>query len=86
MAAKKTSKTAAPAPAPAKKAVKKVAKKSASKKTAVKAAAKTTKPAAKPGFDEIAKTAYLIYRQRLALGLPGTQESDWLQAEKQLKG
>jgi len=87
MAAKKTTKTAAPAPAPpAKKATKTAAKKAATKKAPVKSAAPKAKSTPKASFDEIAKAAYLIYRRRIGLGLPGTPESDWLQAEKEVNG
>lgn len=84
MAAKKTTKTAAPAPA--KKATKTAVKKAATKKSPAKPAAPKAKPAPKASFDEIAKAAYLIYRRRIGFGLPGTPESDWLQAEKEING
>ena len=84
MAAKKTTKTAAPAPA--KKATKTATKKAVTKKSPTKAAAPKAKATPKPSFDEIAKAAYLIYRRRISLGLPGSPESDWLQAEKEVKG
>jgi|SRR5688572_16831986 hypothetical protein len=64
----------APAPAPAKKA----AKKAAAKKEA---APKAEKSAPKPPKD-IAKAAYLNYMDRKAKGLPGSQDGDWLAAEK----
>ena len=90
MPAKKTTKkVAAKAPAvkstPAKKAA--PAKKSAAKKAAVAAPAKKS-PAKKavkkaaPSFDAIAKAAYLNYRRRTEQGLPGDNDSDWLEAEK----
>lgn len=79
-AKKKTSKKAAKKAA--KKATKKVAKKVA-KKAAKKAVAKKTNRAA--GFDDIAAEAYYIYRERVAKGLPGNPESDWLAAERKLK-
>jgi hypothetical protein len=72
---KKTSKKVA------KKATKKVAKKAA-KKAAKKTVAKKANKAA--GFDDIAAQAYYIYRERVANGLPGNPESDWLAAEKKL--
>lgn len=84
MAAKKTTKTAAPAPA--KKATKTAAKKATAKKVPVKSAAPKAKATPKASFDEIAKAAYLIYRRRIGFGLPGTPESDWLQAEKEVNG
>ncbi|MBK1882763.1 hypothetical protein JIN85_10075 [Luteolibacter pohnpeiensis] len=84
MAAKKT----------AKKAAKKTAKKAASTtkavKTAKKAAKKATAKAAPvkkptpPSPDEIAKAAYLNYRRRVELGLPGDSDGDWLEAASQL--
>lgn len=78
MAAKKTTKKAAPAKKAAKKAVKKVAKKAAKK-----AANKKASP--KASFEKIAAEAYCIYRDRIAKGLPGNPETDWLAAEKKLK-
>ena len=85
-AAKKES---APKPAAKKVAVKaapKVAVKAPAKKAvAAKAAAKpTAKPAPKkavPSLDAIAKAAYLNYRRRTEQGLPGDNDSDWLEAE-----
>jgi DNA-binding protein HU-beta len=96
MSAKKAAKKAAakkeapakeiPAPAPAvdpevpaaKEApAKKVAKKAAKKE----AAPKAEKSAPKPPKD-VAKAAYLNYLNRKAKGLPGSQEGDWLAAEK----
>ena len=47
------------------------------------------KPVAKkaaPSLDAIAKAAYLNYRRRMELGLPGDDDSDWLEAERSLKG
>lgn len=34
--------------------------------------------------DEIVKRAEAIYQERLAKNLPGNEEGDWLEAEKQL--
>lgn len=84
MAAKKTTKKAAKKTT--KKAAKKTVKKVA-KKAAKKAAKKTAKKAAKKkaSFEQIAAEAYFIYRERVAKGLPGNPESDWLAAEKKLK-
>ena len=94
MPAKKTTKKvaakkAAVTPAPAKKApVKKAAvkKEPAAKKVPAKPAAKkvTTKKAA-PSLDAVAKAAYLNYRRRIELGLPGDDDSDWLEAERSLR-
>lgn len=69
-------------PAAEKTTVKKAAEKPA-------AAAKTTKTTkAKPVITEedIRKKAEEIYNARLASGVEGTPESDWLNAEKALKG
>ena len=77
-AAKKTTKTTKKeAPAAAKKAP---AKKAAAKKAAVKKAAKV------PGVtvEALARAAYLNYRRRVELGLPGDSDGDWLEAERQL--
>ena len=47
---------------------------------------KTAKKAAKgPTTDDIAKSAYLNYRRRVENNIPGNHESDWLEAENQLK-
>ena len=86
MPAKKAAKTA-------KKAAKKAAKSAAlpmvaETAPATKAPRKTTarKAARKgPSTDEIAKSAYLNYRRRVELNLPGCHESDWLEAERTLK-
>ncbi len=79
MAAKKTAKKAAKKAAnPKVGAEPKPAKKAAAKK----AAAPAPKP--RPGTDEIAKAAYLNYRKRIDNDLPGSHESDWLEAERQL--
>ena len=69
--------------APAKKvAAKKAAKPAAEKAPAKKAAAK--KPSV--SLEAVAKAAYLNYRRRTELGLPGDHGSDWLEAERSLKG
>ena len=75
-------KKAAAKKAPAKKAAKAPAKKAAAKKAPAKALAKK----AAPSLDAIAKAAYLNYRRRMELGLPGDDDSDWLEAERSLKG
>jgi hypothetical protein len=36
--------------------------------------------------NDIRKRAEKIYNNRIAKGIPGTPESDWMQAEKELKG
>jgi len=82
MAAKKTTTKAAPAKKAAKKTATKTAKKAAPAKKAAKKAEK--KPAKSASFDEIAAEAYYIYRDRVAKGLPGDPQSDWLAAEKKL--
>jgi hypothetical protein len=58
----------------------------AAKKTAKNAAKKPVKPVTRPrpSTDEIAKAAYLNYRRRIENDLPGSHESDWLEAERQL--
>jgi microcystin-dependent protein len=70
----------APAKKAAKKTAKKVAKKAAVKKTA------TKKPVAKVSPETIAHAAYLNYRRRMDLGLPGDHDSDWLEAVKSISG
>ena len=85
MATKKTAtKTTASAEETPKPVAKKAAKKAAAKKAspaATPAAAK--KAAAKPSLDAIARAAYLNYRRRVELGLPGNSHGDWLEAERQ---
>ena len=71
--------------APAKPAAKAPAKKAAAKTAAKKAPAKPAKNSA-PSLDAVAKAAYLNYRRRMELGLPGDDDSDWLEAERSLKG
>ena len=44
-----------------------------------------TKVAASPSPDAIARAAYLNYRRRVELGLPGDSHSDWLEAERSLR-
>lgn len=65
------------------------AAKATTKKAAPKKAAAKKSPAAKakPAItnEEIEKKAQEIYEARMASGEPGTQESDWLNAEKALK-
>jgi hypothetical protein len=72
----------------AKKTAKKAAKKAVKSKDAAapKASKRATKPVTKPrpNTDEIAKAAYLNYRRRIENDLPGSHESDWLEAERQL--
>jgi hypothetical protein len=41
------------------------------------------KVAVKPSLDAIARAAYLNYRRRVELGLPGDAKGDWLEAERQ---
>ncbi len=51
---------------------------------------KTTTTAPKPkkatqvSHDEIMRRAEEIYQERLAKNVPGTEEGDWLEAERQL--
>jgi hypothetical protein len=78
MPAKKTTK---------KVAAKKTATKTPAKKTAAKKAAKkaaTSPKKSTPSTEAIAKAAYLNYRRRVELGLPGDHDSDWLEAEQSL--
>jgi hypothetical protein len=90
VAAKKTATPAPPKKAPAKKAAKPAGKKAA-KPVAVKSSAK--KSAKKPvtgkssaNYDAIAHAAYLNYRRRMDLGLPGDHDTDWLEAERLTRG
>jgi hypothetical protein len=78
--AKKAAKKAVAKKAPAKKAAPAAAEKAAPA-PAKKAPAK--KAAAKPSLDVIARAAYLNYRRRVELGLPGDSHGDWLEAERQ---
>ncbi len=78
-AAKAVKPPAKKAEAPAKKAAKKVAAKAPVKKAKAKSTAKTP-----PTLEEITKAAYLNYRRRIDLGLPGDDDSDWLEAERSL--
>ena len=86
--AKATEDTPAAAPAakkaPAKKAARKAAKKAASAKEVKKPAAKVA-ASPSPSPDAIARAAYLNYRRRVELGLPGDSHSDWLEAERSLR-
>ncbi len=85
--ASKTTESTPPNPEEAPQPVaKKAAKKAAVKKVAAKTAAKKApakKAAAKPSLDVIARAAYLNYRRRVELGLPGDSHGDWLEAERQ---
>jgi len=94
MAAKKTAKKttdSAPkdtesAPKPVAKKATKTAKKAAKAVTPAAdaaAAAPAKKAAAKPSLDAVARAAYLNYRRRVELGLPGDSHGDWLEAERQ---
>ena len=81
---KVAAKKAAVKPAPSKKAA---AKKAPAKVAAKKAAAKKTaakKPV--PSLAAVTKAAYLNYRRRMELGLPGDHDSDWLEAERSIMG
>jgi len=46
--------------------------------------ASKTKKAISVGHDQIMQRAEEIYQERLAKGQPGTEEGDWLEAERQL--
>lgn len=76
MPAKKAAKKTTAKKAPAKKAAKKtpVAKKSTT----------TPKSSATPSIEAITKQAYLNYLHRVANGLPGDSQGDWIAAEKAL--
>ncbi len=63
------------APVPAKKAA-------PTKKAAKKVA--PAKHATKPTLEELTRAAYLNYRRRVELGLPGDSHGDWLEAERTL--
>ncbi len=54
--------------------------------TEKKRGSKTLKITAGPTELEIRVKAEELYRERIAKNIPGTQESDWLKAEKILKG
>lgn len=88
MSPKKSAKKSVAKKAAAKKAVpKKTAKKAPVKKSPAKKAVakKPAKKSANPSPDAIAKAAYLNYRKRVELGLPGDNRSDWAAAERFLK-
>jgi hypothetical protein len=50
--------------------------------------ASTMTPTAKPrpSVEEIRRRAYDVFLERQRTGRPGTAESDWLEAERQLRG
>jgi len=73
----------APVKKPVTKAPTKTVAKKASAKVAEKAPVKAARKAA-PSLDAIAKAAYLNYRRRADQGLPGDNDSDWLEAERSL--
>jgi hypothetical protein len=54
------------------------------KKTTSEAPKKTTKKTSPASHAEIKKRAEAIYHERVAKNLPGTEEGDWLEAEKQI--
>lgn len=56
-----------------------------SKKTSVKASASVSKKR-NVTVDDIRDRAEKIYNKRVAKGIHGSPETDWLQAEKELKG
>jgi hypothetical protein len=80
VAAKKAATKAAAKKAPAKKAVKVPAKKAAKP-----AAKKATTKKLSASYETIAHAAYLNYRRRMDLGLPGDHDTDWLEAEKSFR-
>ncbi|HET6408470.1 MAG TPA: DUF2934 domain-containing protein, partial [Chthoniobacteraceae bacterium] len=86
--------TPLPSPAPKAKRVRKPAALKAGKPAAVKRTTKATKTsskskssATKPAYtsDDIALRAYFIAEKRQRLGIFGSPESDWLEAERQLR-
>ena len=86
MPARKSTTTDPSATPPAKKtpAKKAPAKKTATRKVPAKATATEPSPP-RPTRDQIAHAAYLIYRRRSVLGLPGDPATDWVEAERQLR-
>jgi hypothetical protein len=68
--------------------VKRSRKVSADSKTTTekKAVNKVVKKASGPSEAEIRAKAEQLYKERIAKNIPGTQESDWLTAEKTLRG
>jgi len=68
--------------------VKRSRKESADSKTTTekKAVNKVVKKASGPSEAEIRAKAEQLYKERIAKNIPGTQESDWLTAEKTLRG
>jgi len=81
-AAKKTAKKVAPA-AKAAPAAKKIPAKKATAASSPAPVAISKKAAVKPSLDSVARAAYLNYRRRVELGLPGDSHGDWLEAERQ---
>lgn len=61
------------------------AKKPAAKRSTPRAKATKAKPLSKPTQEEIALKAYYIAEERHRKGLPGNRETDWIEAERQLK-
>jgi hypothetical protein len=72
---------------PAKKIAKKIAIKPMAKKRSVKqtTAKKTSVKPPHVSNEAIAQAAYLNYRRRIHLGLPGDHDTDWLEAERSLR-
>jgi hypothetical protein len=42
--------------------------------------------AKEPGYEQVQLRAYFIGERRKSLGIPGSETSDWVQAELELKG
>ena len=62
-------------------------KKTTTKRTRAQVVAESNVPAPATAAitpDIVARAAYLNYRNRVDLGLPGDMQSDWLEAERQL--
>lgn len=70
---------------PAKGATKKTTEKAAAKPAVKKVAAKTATSKTTITVEAIRRRAEEIFHARQASGKPGTPDSDWLQAEKELK-
>ncbi len=90
--AKKTDSTSKPA-APAKRVTKPAGKSKPTAAAKAQPAIKATKPKApkapapaKPGYtaDDVALRAYFIAEKRRTHGLPGDEDHDWIEAERQL--
>jgi hypothetical protein len=84
--AKKTSASPAKKTASKTKAAKPVRKPAARKAPLRKSAAPRRRAVVAVTAEDIALKAYYLGERRRHLGLPGSPESDWLQAERELRG